>query len=70
MTVYNSSAGTDERQPQQKLVNGIIAKGNTKINEYFMNIFNNQNHLQYCFYLLLRSETYYLSLHDLTLEYL
>ncbi len=32
MTVYNSSAGTDERQPQQKLVNGIIAKGNTKIN--------------------------------------
>lgn len=39
MTVNNSSAGTDERQPQQKLVNGIIAENATKINEYFMNIF-------------------------------
>lgn len=39
MTVNNSSAGTDERQPQQKLVNGIIAENVTKINEYFMNIF-------------------------------
>ena len=39
MTVYNPSAGTDERQPQQKLVSGIIPKGNRKINEYFMNIF-------------------------------
>lgn len=39
MTVNKSSAGTDERQPKHKYVNNIVTESVTKINEYFMNIF-------------------------------
>lgn len=36
MTVYNSSAGTDERQPQQKLVNISIADNKIVCNQKFL----------------------------------
>lgn len=36
MTVYNSSAGTDERQPQQKLVNTSIADNKKFCNQKFL----------------------------------
>ena len=36
MTVYNSSAGTDERQPQQKLVNISIADTKMVCNQKFL----------------------------------